>query len=80
MLDNTKLELLKSLKENKYDFSDINKIDLTYSLIENIGDKDGFIRDDLVYPVLAHLLHDNVLEKEELKAFNTYEAVGIVVG
>ena len=66
MLDNTKLELLKSLKKNNYDFSDLNKIDLTYSLIENIGDKDGFIRDGLVYPVLAHLLHDNVLEKEEL--------------
>ncbi len=60
------LEELKKIKESKYNFSEINVLELTYKLLEHIGIKDGVRRDEFVYPVLAHLLHDDVLENNEL--------------
>jgi len=57
---------LKELKENKYNFEKVDTLKLTYDLLDIIGHKDGEVRDGLVYPVLAHLLHDDVLSNEEL--------------
>jgi|LGVF01.2.fsa_nt_gb hypothetical protein len=59
-------ELLKKIKDEKFDFKNIDKIQLTYQLIEEIGNKDGELRDFLIYPTLAHLLHDNLLDNDEL--------------
>ncbi len=66
MLEAKTVELLKELKQNKFDFSKIDPTALAYELIESIGDKDGEIRDGLIYPVLAHLLHDDVIDRKEL--------------
>lgn len=59
--------LLEEIKKNEYDFKNIDLQNLLNDLLVNIGDHDPYHRDDLVYPVLAHLLHDSVLEKEQLK-------------
>jgi len=67
MLSKETITLLEEIIEQQFDFSSCDAIQLTYQLIENIGDKNSHIRDRLIYPVLAHLLHDDVLEKEELQ-------------
>ena len=66
MLKDKDLVLLKSIIENKFDFKNVKLLELTELLLNNIGDVDPVLRDEIVYPVLAHLLHDNVLEKEKL--------------
>ena len=64
-------KILKTIKENKYDFSGHNVYELTHRLIEDIGCLDGEVRDMLLYPVLAHLLHDDVLLEEQLEDVTT---------
>ena len=61
-MDKNLEELLKKIQEEKYSFKNIDKL----QLIEEIGNKDGELRDLLIYPVLAHLLHDNLLENDDL--------------
>lgn len=69
MLSDQTITILKELKSNKYDFKEVNILSLTEELIKHIGDPDPNIRDGLIYPVLAHLLHDDVHQKEELIKF-----------
>lgn len=66
MLKKETQSLLKELKKNSYDFSNIDPLSLAYELLQDIGSKDSVIRDDLIYPVLAHLLHDDVIDDLEL--------------
>ncbi len=63
------ITLLEELKKNKYDFKEVDHEELLSNLLANIGDHSPYLRDELVYPVLAHLLHDNVLENERLIDF-----------
>ncbi len=64
------IELLRKIKESKYKFDDsIDKTELAKTLIENIGNHDSYIRDGLIYPVLATLLYYDHLSKENLIEF-----------
>jgi len=61
------IELLKEIKENNFKFNEnIDKYQLAQELLENIGNHDGFIRDGLIYPILANLLYYDNLSKEEM--------------
>lgn len=66
MLKKETIELLRTQREAKYTFENTHKLDLTYELINNIGDPNTEIRDDLIYPCLAHLLHDKHFDEEIL--------------
>jgi hypothetical protein len=60
------LEYLKKQREEEFAFTGQNHLDLVEQCMQYIGDQDGEIRDHVIYPALAHLLHDNHLSKEEL--------------
>lgn len=66
MLNKDDLDLLQSIRDNKFDFTGLNIHDLTEKLLLHIGVKDGEVRDNLVYPVLAHLFHDDLFDNEYL--------------
>ena len=54
------------MKENSYQIDSQEASELLEKLLLYIGDPDPKIRDGLVYPVLAHLLHDKHLESDKL--------------
>ncbi len=60
--------LLEQEKQNKFTFADHNAFELVYQLLPDIGHPDPEIRDGLMYPALAHLLHDKHLNEEQLTA------------
>lgn len=62
------IDVLKRQKETHYPFQDLDKQTLLKELNREIGNKDPEIRDHLVYPNLAHLLHDKHLNASELQA------------
>ncbi|XFA98698.1 DUF2785 domain-containing protein [Candidatus Izemoplasma sp. B36] len=66
MLKKQTLEVLKKQKEEKFAFIDINKLELLNELIDNIGVEDSETRDGLIYPNLAHLLHDKHFDEDTL--------------
>ncbi|GEM_PF-606181 len=66
MLDNKTIKYLEAQPKSEFKFEKVDKLKLTYELLENIGEKDSHLRDDIIYPCLAHLLHDNHLDKQEL--------------
>ena len=57
------INILKNECSNEFKFEGIDKENLLSALMENIGIKDPNIRDRLIYPCLAHLLHDNHFDK-----------------
>ena len=63
------IDLLQKIKENKFDFTEIDKLHLATSLMDHIGDLRSEVRDELVYVVLAHLFHDQHFNEEELTQF-----------
>jgi len=64
------IELLKRIKESEFEFDEsIDKSELANILIENIGNHDSFVRDGLIYPILATLLYYDHLSKEDLVKF-----------
>ncbi|QMS85576.1 DUF2785 domain-containing protein [Candidatus Xianfuyuplasma coldseepsis] len=67
-MEEKQLQFLKDQKQSGYAFKDVNKFELVLDLLEDIGIKDPQIRDELVYPALAHLLHDKHLTEDELTA------------
>jgi len=69
MLDTELIKYLELQKEEKYEFKDINKNELVQKLMEDIGINDSYIRDELIYPNLAHLLYDKHFIEEELTVF-----------
>lgn len=66
MLDQKMIDYLKKQKETEYGFEKKDKLELAYLLMEHIGELDGKIRDELVYPNLAHLLFDKHLDETDL--------------
>lgn len=66
MLDKELVAYLEKQKETEYKFEDTDKLELAYKLIDNIGDHDSHIRDELIYPNLAHLLYDKHFDEEQL--------------
>lgn len=66
MLEVKTMDYLKKQKELEYKFEDIDKLKLAYDLIENIGDVDPIVRDEIIYPNLAHLLYDKHFTEEQL--------------
>ena len=66
MKDKT-LKYLEEEFKNEFKFENIDKLKLTYELIEDIGNKDSHLRDNVIYPSLAHLLRDKHFENEEMK-------------
>ena len=63
------IEALKKIKEEAFDFSNVDKVTFAYQLFEDIGHQDSIIRDELIYEVLAHLFHDGHFNEEELTTF-----------
>ncbi|MCK5388404.1 MAG: DUF2785 domain-containing protein [Candidatus Izimaplasma sp.] len=69
-MDKEFIELLKKIKESKFEFDEtIDKLELANTLIKNIGNNDSFVRDGLIYPILATLLYYDHFSKEELVNF-----------
>lgn len=66
MLKKQTLEILKIQRKEKFAFNNVNKVELLNELLDNIGDLDSEIRDRLIYPNLAHLLHDKHFDEEKL--------------
>ena len=66
MLEDTTIKYLEDQKKSDFNFNNVNKLELTYELISNIGDVDPYLRDDVIYPCLGHLLHDSHLDKLDL--------------
>ena len=60
------VDLLKNQKKTEYKFEGVDKLQLLEDLLLDIGIHDSHIRDELIYPVLAHLLHDSHFDKEML--------------
>ena len=58
MIDEKTMKLLEEQKEKKYTYENIDKLELVKILLADIGNPDSYLRDDLIYPNLAHLLHD----------------------
>ena len=71
MLTKEMIEYLESEQEKKYTFENTDKLELLETLLHNIGTPNPHERDDLVYPALAHLLHDKHLDEETLE--NTFK-------
>lgn len=71
MLQKETIELLENAKSNQYNFGEFNKKLLVEELLQNIGDPDSRVRDELIYPCLAHLLYDNHFNEEELLQYFT---------
>jgi hypothetical protein len=63
------IELLKNIKNNNFEFDNINKYDLVLELFEYIGHPTSEIRDDLIYECLAHLFHDHHFDELTLTTF-----------
>lgn len=66
MLEQKWIEYLEKQKESEYSFKKVDKLELVYLLMDNIGEHNGELRDGLIYPNLAHLLHDNHLNENDL--------------
>jgi hypothetical protein len=60
------LKYIENQFKNEFRFEDINKLELTYQLMDEIGNKDSHLRDNIIYPCLAHLLHDKHFDNNQL--------------
>lgn len=61
------LTYLQKQREEKFTFEGKDHYELVEQCLAYIGDKDGEIRDHIVYPALAHLLHDKHLNNDQLQ-------------
>lgn len=57
---------LENIKKSKFDFSTTHNEQLLETLIEHIGHEDPYVRDNLVYEILAHLFYDQILDEKTL--------------
>ncbi len=64
---NAFLRRLEQEREANFTFDGLDKHAVLTGCLTHIGDPDSHIRDDIVYPAFAHLLHDNHFTKEELR-------------
>ncbi|AUD63843.1 hypothetical protein BK010_09670 [Tenericutes bacterium MO-XQ] len=67
------VKYFEEIKSSEFDFSNIDIQLLINTLLDNIGHEDSYIRDHLVYEILAHVFHDQILNEtmleEHLKRF-----------
>lgn len=63
---NELLQYLQSQRQEKFSFKDQDPMKLVLQSLDYIGDCNSDIRDNIVYPALAHLLHDKHLTTEQL--------------
>lgn len=68
-MENLWLDQLKLIQEKKYEIKNTDIKDIINKTLPLIGDQDAKVRDDLVYPVLAHLFHDQHLKEDELEHY-----------
>ncbi len=63
------IKILESEKKVGYTFKNVDKKNLADELMKEIGNKDGYIRDFLIYPCLFHLFYDNHFKNRELEYY-----------
>lgn len=68
-MDNTLLSLLKEIQDNKYDIKSYDAKDIINQTLPFIGTPDPKLRDELIYPILAHLFHDKHLNENDLEIY-----------
>ena len=66
MLEQKTVEYLKKQQKSNFEFEKADKLELAHVLIEHIGEHDSELRDELIYPNLAHLLFDKHLDETDL--------------
>lgn len=67
VLMNAFLRRLEQERDAKFTFEGWDKYAVLTGCLTHLGDPDSHIRDDIVYPAFAHLLHDGHFTKEELR-------------
>ena len=68
-MDKSTIETLKTIQKSGYDFEDKDTHALAKAMLDNIGHPDSAIRDELIYPTLAHLLYDGHFKEEALENY-----------
>ncbi len=68
-MEKDKISYLESIKKSKFNFIDVDKKELLDLLMNHIGDENPYVRDDLVYEILAHLFYDQVLDENTLEDY-----------
>lgn len=63
------VEILEEEKKSGFHFKTVDKLAFANELLLEIGNLDSHIRDELIYPNLAHLFHDNHFTEEQLHKF-----------
>ena len=62
-------EIFESIKENNFDFSSYDKHHIASLLLSFIGDKDPYMRDELVYDILSKLFMNQQFSEHELVSY-----------
>lgn len=65
-MDAKTIQYLENQLIEKFTFQQIDKWNLAIQMIAEIGNHDSHLRDDIIYPNLAHLLHDSHFTNDEL--------------
>lgn len=68
-MENDFLMILHVIQKNNYDIKGYNAKDIIDKTLPLIGHHDPKFRDDLIYPVLAHLFHDKHLNEVDLENY-----------
>jgi hypothetical protein len=63
------LEVLRDIQNNQYEIKGYHAKDVIDKTLPLIGHHDSKLRDDLIYPVLAHLFHDKRLNETDLENY-----------
>lgn len=63
------IEILKKIKQDKFNFEKVSKHELANEMLKHIGHPDPVVRDDLIYESLAHLFHDRYFHEVELTKY-----------
>jgi hypothetical protein len=69
MMEQDILKILSDIQKNNYDIKDYDVKKVIDESLPIIGHHDPKVRDDLVYPVLAHLFHDKHLNETDLENY-----------
>jgi hypothetical protein len=63
------LEVLRDIQNNQYDIKGYDAKDIIDKTLPLIGHHNPKLRDDFIYPVLAHLFHDKHLNETDLERY-----------
>ncbi len=69
MMDKKTIDTLKTIQKSGYAFVGKDKHWLAKVMLDNIGHKESAIRDDLIYPTLAHLFYEDHFKEEALENY-----------